>query len=400
MLSILFVIYEILIKMFLNIHLLSFTRNGYLTQASTFVMLERFRLSSKLLKKLVGHTRNVLSIDYSTFDNRHLLCSGSEDKTVCVWNLENNTQIRQFNGHSDFVYCVKFSPYHCNKYRRNVICSSSNDNTIRFWDIKSSRQLQVFKKHTFAVCGIEVSPFNGGRYLCSGSRDKTIRLWDVDTSKSLHVFNGHNWTVWCVDISPLQSNNKSGNDNDKSSHIGLIGGNGYTICSGSLDATIRIWDIETAKQLIVFKGHENNVRSVKYGSNKLKIIGGSNTILSGSADNSVRLWDIRSGRQIQAFNGHTNIVWAVEYSPLVVNNVDAGGSSAVICSGSWDSTIRFWDIRSNKNELYVVKRDYGQCDGVFCLKFVPLKKKVNNKRRELNSVNLCYGSSNYINVWG
>ncbi|ETO02069.1 hypothetical protein RFI_35367, partial [Reticulomyxa filosa] len=68
-------------------------------------------------------------------------------------------------------------------------------------------------------------------------------------------------------------------NNNKMNNIGLIGGNGYTICSGSNDHTIRIWDIETTKQFNVFKGHEDVVMSVKYGSNELL-----NTILSGSND--------------------------------------------------------------------------------------------------------------------
>ncbi|ETO05223.1 WD repeat-containing protein pop1 [Reticulomyxa filosa] len=80
--------------------------------------------------------------------------------------------------------------------------------------------------------------------------DKTIRLWDVETSKSLHVFKGHKSYICCVDISSLQSNNK--NENNKNNDIGVIGGNGYTICSGSCDSTIRICDIETTKQLNVF----------------------------------------------------------------------------------------------------------------------------------------------------
>ncbi|ETO36639.1 hypothetical protein RFI_00423, partial [Reticulomyxa filosa] len=170
-------------------------------------------------------------------------------------------------------------------------------------------QLQIFNGHTSVVCDIEFSPFNRGRYLCSGSYDNTIRLWDVKTSKSLHVFNGHENSILCVDISPLQSSNKD--NNNKMNNIGVIGGNGYTICSGSDDKTIRIWDIETTKQFNVFKGHKDAIRNLKYGSNELL-----NTILSGSDDKSVRLWDIRSGEQIQVFNGHKHYVFAVEYSPF------------------------------------------------------------------------------------
>ncbi|ETO10741.1 hypothetical protein RFI_26636 [Reticulomyxa filosa] len=125
--------------------------------------------------------------------------------------------------------------------------------------------------------------------------------------------------------------------------------------------------------------------SVKYGSNEL-----IDTVLSGSSDKTVRLWDIRSGKQVQVFNGHMDIVWAVEYSPLVVNNINIGGSSNVICFGSYDKTIRFWDIRSNKKELHVVNRD-DKDGGIKCLKFLKLRK----------NIYLCHGSNNgYIHIWG
>ncbi|ETO10521.1 WD-40 repeat protein [Reticulomyxa filosa] len=363
--------------------------------AITIFMFNTFRSSLELRKVLYGHTNVAWSIDYSTFDGNQLICSGSEDCTVRVWDVENVKQINSFEGHTKPVYCVKFSPYHYYNKRRNVVCSSSDDNTIRFWDIKNT-QLQTLNKHTSYICGLEFSSFNGGQYLCSGSNDKTVRLWDVETFELLHVFNGHENGIWCVDVSPLQSN--SNDDNRKSNSIGVIGGNGYTICSGSFDNTIRTWDIETTKQLIAFEGHEDGIRSVKYGSNELGIYGGANTILSGSDDKSVRLWDIRSGQQIQMFNGHTDDVRTVEYSPFAINNSEIGGNSAVICSGSWDNSIRFWDIRSNKKELTVINEYYG----IYCLKFLRLNiQENNNKKRIACGVSLCYCLDDYsIRVCG
>ncbi|ETO11776.1 hypothetical protein RFI_25601 [Reticulomyxa filosa] len=114
-----------------------------------------------------------------------------------------------------------------------------------------------------------------------------------------------------------------------------------------------------------------------------------NTILSGSFDKSVRLWDIRSGEQIQVFNGHIDQVFAVEYSPFVIKN--SIGNSNVICSGSFDNTIRFWDIRSNKNELYIIKGSDEEDNGILCLKFIVLKKKDNAKNITYD-LNMCYGS--------
>ncbi|ETO04894.1 Peptidase C14, caspase catalytic subunit p20, partial [Reticulomyxa filosa] len=131
---------------------------------------------------------------------------------------------------------------------------------------------------------------------------------------------------------------------------------------------------------------------VKIGSNELL-----NTILSGSNDSSVRLWDIRSGQQIQVFNKHESFVSSVEYSLFVIKN--SVSNSNVICSGSHDNTIRFWDIRSNKNELYKIK-GYKENGEITCLKFILLKKKEDTKNIKYD-LNLCYGSRNgHIRIWG
>ncbi|ETO24263.1 hypothetical protein RFI_12897, partial [Reticulomyxa filosa] len=343
--------------------------------------------SSKLLTTFRDHSKPVRSIDYAIFDDGQFICSGSDDRTVRVWDIENNKLIQTFNKHADEVYCVKFSTFfHCN-HLQNVICSSSHNRTIRFWDFKSGRQLQLFAGHNEWVGGIEFSPFSNGRYLCSGSGDKTIRLWDVETFKSIHTFHGHSSGIWCVGFSSPQNN-----DNQNKNGIGAIGGNGYTICSGSFDHTIRIWDIETTKGLNVFKGHTNYVTSVKYGTNELK-----NIILSGSDDKSIRLWDIRAGKQVCAFKGHTSWINAVEFSPFEISNDKVIGSSTVVCSGSNDKTIRFWDIRANKKKLYSFKGD----DGISCLKFLQLKKKNESNNDWDRGIYLCYGSLlGSVCIWG
>ncbi|ETO35017.1 WD-40 repeat protein [Reticulomyxa filosa] len=109
-----------------------------------------------------------------------------------------------------------------------------------------------------------------------------------------------------------------------------------------------------------------------------------NIICSSSSDNTIRLWDILSGQQIQVFNGHKYSVYTVEYSPFVVNNIEFV-SSNVICSGSSDNTIRFWDIRSNRNELHIINGD-NKDYGISCLKFIQLKSNNDNRR----GINLCY----------
>ncbi|ETO31987.1 hypothetical protein RFI_05130 [Reticulomyxa filosa] len=365
-----------------------------LTQAISVFRFDTFHSSYKLPNGFHGHTGCVNSIDHSIFNSVQFLCSGSDDKTVRIWDIETNKQIQSFT-YSNNVCCVKFSPYHYHNHRRNVICSSSIDKKIYFWDVKDNKQFQIFNGHTNSVNCIGFSSFNGGRYLCSGSGDCTICLWDVETSKTLHYFYGHGDSVSCAGFSPLQSNSNENNS------IGVIGGSGYTICSGSRDKNICVWDVETTKKLLVFKGHALGVKDIKYGSDELGVSGGTNTILSGSYDASVRLWDVRSGQQIQLFEGHRGTVMCVEYSPFVVNNKEIGNSN-VICSGSLDNTIRFCDVRSDKR-LSILYGDYEEDWGIFCIKFLQLKKEKKSKRNNGRccDIGMCYGSGKGpIHVWG
>ncbi|ETO33258.1 F-box and wd40 domain protein [Reticulomyxa filosa] len=136
-----------------------------------------------LLNTYTGHASVVQSIDYSTFDDCQLICSGSYDNTVRIWNFDNNKQIQSLNRHSAFVLCVKFSQYHyhnhCQHYGSNellnIILSGSADESVRLWNIRSGQQIQD-------VISVEYAPFiiesnrSNSNVVCSGSVDKTIKL--------------------------------------------------------------------------------------------------------------------------------------------------------------------------------------------------------------------------------
>ncbi len=41
-----------------------------------------------------------------------------------------------------------------------------------------------------------------GTRLASGGQDGTVRLWDVATARQVLVLHGHRYRVWCVAFSP------------------------------------------------------------------------------------------------------------------------------------------------------------------------------------------------------
>ena len=73
----------------------------------------------------------------------------------------------------------------------------------------------------------------------SGSRDATLRMWDLDTGDCLHVLVGHLAAVRCVQY------------------------NGHLVVSGAYDYVVRIWDPETETCLHQLQGHQNRVYSLQ-----------------------------------------------------------------------------------------------------------------------------------------
>jgi hypothetical protein len=62
------------------------------------------------------------------------------------------------------------------------------------------------------------------------------------------------------------------------------------------------------------------------------------TILSGSWDNTLKLWDVATNRVLLTFAEHTNWVHSIAFSP--------DGRTAL--SGSADKTLKLWDVRTSR----------------------------------------------------
>lgn len=80
------------------------------------------------------------------------------------------------------------------------------------------------------------------------------------------------------------------------------------------------------------RGHEDQITSVAFSPDGKKLA-------SGSFDDTIRLWDVLTGKPLgEPLRGHESTVQSVAFSP----------DGKTIASGSYDKTIRLWDAVTGK----------------------------------------------------
>lgn len=247
----------------------------------------------------------------------------------------------------------------------DLVCSGSEDSTARLWDMSipasdekdpsseteeatnsgdSSRDVSKvyfgcdspYAKQNHAMQTnilrahsdtVSCSCFShDDQYLITGSEDKTVRLWDLSTRKNKVIYRGHNYPVWCIAMSNYS----------------------LYFATGSMDRTAKLWTTERTHPLRTFAGHHHDVESVAFHGNATYL---------ASADKTIRLWDISSGKTVRLLLGHWAAVYSLAFSP----------NGKFLASSGEDGRIRLWDIASGS----LIKEIRGHEGSVYTLDFSP-----------------------------
>ena len=86
-------------------------------------------------------------------------------------------ELMTLEGHSDYVNGVCWSP------DGKRITSGSDDRTVKVWEAKSGQELMTLKGHSSSVYGVCWSP--GGQRIASGSDDYSVKVWDLRNEEEL-----------------------------------------------------------------------------------------------------------------------------------------------------------------------------------------------------------------------
>ena len=267
-----------------------------------------------------GHSSMVHTVAFSP--DMQILASGSWDDTIKLWRLSTGRKIHTLIGHSNWVNSVAFSPIPRNASYQgdgsglpiglsSILASGSADCTLKLWLLSTGKEICTLTGHSDSVLSVAFSP--DGEIVASGSADYSIKLWRLSTGTRIRTLTGHSFFVNSVTFSP----------------------DGQILASGSSDKTIKLWQVSTGREIRTFTGHSDAVCSVAFSPIPPISVdqGGLRGIVaSGCWDKTIKIWEINTGKEICTLSGHSNYVRSVAFSP----------DGQTLASGSDDDTIKIW----------------------------------------------------------
>ena len=151
------------------------------------------------------------------------------------------------------------------------------------------------------------------QYLVVGWNDVAL-LWSVATGQLIRRFSGHTNFLYCVAFSL----------------------DATRIATGSNDASIIIWNVNTGASLVTMtppEGYTGPVDCVAFSAT-------GERVASGSVDCCVRVWNADTAELLHSLAGHSSPVTSVAFAPR---------GDVVIASNDNDydpGTMRFWDVET------------------------------------------------------
>ena len=152
--------------------------------------------TGKEIYSFKGHTDDVLCVAFSP-DGKLLASSGGgNDKTIKILQLAEN-KVKTLTGHSDWfggITSLAFSP------DGKTLISGSQDKTIKLWNLETSQEIKTLSGHSDHICSVAYSP--NGQILASASKDKTVKLWSVASGEEISSVKCTDSVIYSIAFSP------------------------------------------------------------------------------------------------------------------------------------------------------------------------------------------------------
>jgi WD40 repeat protein len=273
----------------------------------------------------------------ATKDGQWLVAAG-DDHALRVVQLTDGRIYKTRRGHTDWVRALVVDE------SRRLVLSCGNDGSVRLWkhDEPDSIKGEVLHQAEFALSSMAIS--DDGHWLAWGGFGATIQIFSLEARSIVRTL-----TNPCCDVRALTF-----------SH------DGKQLAVGGRDGCLRVWTWELEQSPLEQHLHRDRIHSLSFSADdetltsigedrrlinyryrtgqvvldrklssgrllSMSLIDDRTVALAGS-DNTIRILDLQTGDELNRLIGHEGSV------AIMIRN------SRQLISGSYDTTIRFWDF--------------------------------------------------------
>lgn len=289
------------------------------TRALNSVKLERL-FSKPFVSSLSGHLDGVYCMAKHLTD-LNLLLSGSADGEIRAWNLGTKQCIWNSFAHTSFVRGLSFVP----ETRQFLSCS--DDKTVKLWSLESEQRVPLTTFYTDCLINCVDHKRNENIFATAGG--DSVQIWSHERTSPIQTFN------W-------------GADNVK--HVRFNCTETDILASTSTDRAITLYDLRMNDCIgkVYLQMRSNalcwNPMEPYYFS-------------VANEDHNCYTFDMRFlDSACNILKDHVSAVMDIDYSP----------TGQEIVTGSYDKTIRIFDVRNgHSRDIYFTKR----MQRLFCVKY-------------------------------
>ena len=207
------------------------------------------RKSPRALYTRRAHDKDINAI--ASNHNSTLFASASQDRTVKIWSIEEGEVQGVLRGHRRGVWSVKFAPKDAPTITgdsgsvsssRGLVLTGSGDKTVKIWSLNDYSCLHTLEGHTNSVLKVLwMSPSPPSQstdssastqrlnkrpsfQIASAGGDGLVKIWDINTAECVCTLDNHTDRVWALALNPTDN----------------------TLISGGADSVVTFWQDTTS----------------------------------------------------------------------------------------------------------------------------------------------------------
>ncbi len=308
--------------------------------------------------------------------NGRLLAWASWEAPVTLWDLESGDKIATFisTDPEGGIAHLDFSP------DGKCIATSLMSGVLEIWDIETGSMIFTLETGVRVNNFVRFSP--DGETIATGHDDYSVRIWHVQEQEKGHrlIETGPLIHYEPIALSPdgellLTLKTDYGCLWDSVSgmlirrlyghkdyiNAGEFGPDGRLLATGSNDATVKIWNVETGNQTMTLESTDG-VRTIVYNGAGSYLAA---TTLDKNSNENVEIWDTETGKKLQALTGARS-----NYDDSYGVGLSPDGSRIAMRTGNktaYKSWISLIDFASGK-EVHTLR---GHTEPVVAIAFSP-----------------------------